>query len=589
MNSLGKGKVILAACESNGYSHEDVNMKHGIFTYHLGNGLLGEAVNDLGDITLPNLYEYLSRKMQNSQKQTPVFKGDITGYIVLGNGIDIRKNVPLTDQTLEEIEQQAKNIVEDYFSNNTSVDFEIWKTHGYKNACASLEPILRWLKKKTEEHPSLSKRPIFSQAYNSSHQRLQQLGTLDIGTITSDGEIIDRLGSGTFGTVYLCKTNDSIHRQALKVFHPQDMGIKDKIARFERGFQAMKQLDHPHIVKVDKYSECPIGFYMDYIEGSNLRDFAGGVDEPDDIINILLYVAEILNHAHGRGVVHRDVKPENIIMHYNKKTSEWIPYLTDFDLAWYSTATQLTKEAIGTVFYAAPEQLAKPTSAQAHNKTTDIYSFGQLAYYTICKSDPVPMGLANNSYSLQNQLNRWGREEAARLFLELFEECTQTNPNRRPQDFLNICDRLFSIKELLKSVTIKDSTQFTNELIYSTIGLSKERRQNDSVFTSLSGQIQIEVFASNKKTEPLGILNLSLTFKPLGRLTLIGHDYAETHSIIYSRIEESLRSLGFPNCKLHSPSSQIYSVNILDVAIGYEGIKQCHKIIMRVINDMEKA
>jgi len=68
----------------------------------------------------------------------------------------------------------------------------------------------------------------------------------------------------------------------------------------------MKQLDHPHIVKVGEYLECPVAFQMDCIDGANLRDFTG--TQSPSILAILTTIAETLQHAHERGVVHRDVK-----------------------------------------------------------------------------------------------------------------------------------------------------------------------------------------------------------------------------------------------------------------------------------------
>ena len=70
-----------------------------------------------------------------------------------------------------------------------------------------------------------------------------------------------------------------------------------------------EQLNHPHIVSVHRYTNCPVGFYMDYIDGPNLRDFGGALTEPPEILALLIQIAETLQHAHGRNVIHRDVKP----------------------------------------------------------------------------------------------------------------------------------------------------------------------------------------------------------------------------------------------------------------------------------------
>src|SRR3990172_845655 len=110
---------------------------------------------------------------------------------------------------------------------------------------------------------------------------------------------------------------------AYKVYHARDLAIAEKVRRFERGYNAMKQLDHPYIVKVRGFTECPLGFYMDFIDGPNLRNFSGTIEEPRSLVNILLAVAETLRHAHRRGVIHRDVKPENIIMNFDVAHSQF--------------------------------------------------------------------------------------------------------------------------------------------------------------------------------------------------------------------------------------------------------------------------
>lgn len=92
-------------------------------------------------------------------------------------------------------------------------------------------------------------------------------------------------------------------------------------------------------VKRHALEDCPLAFTMDFIEGANLRHWVGAADSPADMLSLMLTVADTLRHAHSRGVVHRDVKPENIIVAPDEASRGWVPFLTDFDLAWFSTAT----------------------------------------------------------------------------------------------------------------------------------------------------------------------------------------------------------------------------------------------------------
>ena len=207
-----------------------------------------------------------------------------------------------------------------------------------------------------------------------------------------------------------------------------------------------------------------------------------------------MVIAETLQHAHGRNVIHRDVKPENVLVAFNNEQSRWEPYLTDFDLAWYSTATQVTRDAFGAIFYAAPEQLAKPRSAQAHAKTTDIFAFGQVAYFLATGSDPVPLGAADNVRALSERLGSWGNLEVAEQFRALYESCTQLDPKERPQDFRTVSEALFRVHRGLTDRTPEqsiDAGRFVPELAFALAGLTQQ--QGDShLVTSRSGRTNIE-------------------------------------------------------------------------------------------------
>src|SRR5207249_2805852 len=130
--------------------------------------------------------------------------------------------------------------------------------------------------------------------------------------------------------------------------------------------------------------------------------------EPEKIITLLLRVGETLQHAHGRDVLHRDVKPENILLEFDSE-GEVQPYLTDFDLSWFSTATKLTKvaEGFGSHFYAAPEQMNNPLSPVAHRSTVDSYSFGEVMFFSLCGRDPAAFDLEGNHKALAKFLGTY--------------------------------------------------------------------------------------------------------------------------------------------------------------------------------------
>ena len=352
-STLGTGKILLAACASDETTQELGELSHGVFTFHLLEGLIGPAANFRGIVTPFGLFDYIATKAEEDGFNKPVFKGEQAGSVILGSGLspipqlNLEPASPLdanvSEDAIRQLEQQATLHLNNYLE-QTFVPYENWKTDGYYKATQLLEPIIRWFERTANENPELLARPQFTDAYSEAKARLIQLGAVSEGTFTGQGQVTKRLGAGAFGTVWQVD-QPSGDRLAYKIYHPTEIEVKEKVARFDRGYRAMRQLEHPHIVKVHGDTRCPIGFYMDFIDGPNLRDFAGTVSDAGDILELLIKIAETLQHAHGRNVIHRDVKPENIVLQYDINSQTWIPYLTDFDLAWFSSATQLTTGA----------------------------------------------------------------------------------------------------------------------------------------------------------------------------------------------------------------------------------------------------
>jgi serine/threonine protein kinase len=591
LGTLAEGKILIAACGVDEAAYESDSVGHGVFTFHLLEGLMGAAANLQGVVTPMGLYEYVVQRVTEDGRQTPVWKGEQAGRIILGAGFPAPH--PLTaDQTgvqpalLAAIEQEAKTHLDRYLQ-QVAVPYEEWKMEGFLKASQLLEPLLRWFDRHIREYPELVSRKEFREAHSEAEVRLAQLGALSEGIRTDEGEIVGRLGAGAFGTVWKVERPGRTPL-AYKVYHSNELQIKEKVARFERGYRAMNQLDHPHIVKVHKFTNSPLGFYMDFIDGPNLRQFAGTLTEPCDIIAVLLKAAETLQHAHGRNVLHRDVKPENIVLAFDVESQTWTPYLTDFDLAWFSTATQVTKDAFGAIFYAAPEQLAKPSSRAAHSPTTDIYSFGQLSFFTVAGSDPIPFGSADNRYGLAEMIGNWGVVEAANAFLDLYEQCTRHQPGERPQTFRAVSDRLYQVYRLLRHVDQDeriDAGRFMRELLFAVAGLSEQRRIGPQSFRSLSGRTTITVVAID---EISGRLNATIAFSQ-DYLTLTGVTHHRARQVLNTKLANALR--GYDGV-YHRPGTKgAYEVllDIKHVTRSLRGVDWCRQIITRAIDAIESG
>lgn len=200
-------------------------------------------------------------------------------------------------------------------------------------------------------------------------------------TAVDDSFHIERLlGRGGMGSVYLAREPALDRLVAIKVLPPDRAQSSDLRERFRREARTAAQLSHPNIVPLLTFGEDEglMYFVMGYVEGEALssRLQREGRLQSEDAVRILSELAEALSYAHGRGVVHRDVKPENILLEVPKG----VVRLTDFGVAkGVSGSSSLTTEGavIGTPHYMSPEQAAGRSDVDTRS---DIYSMGALAF-----------------------------------------------------------------------------------------------------------------------------------------------------------------------------------------------------------------
>jgi serine/threonine-protein kinase len=177
--------------------------------------------------------------------------------------------------------------------------------------------------------------------------------------------ILQRLGSGAMGEVYLVEHPRLPRRDALKVLAPQVSADPTYRERFNREAQNAAALSHPNIVAVYDRGEFEgqLWISMAYVEGTDAarlckEQYRKGMP-PEEAVRIVAAVADALDYAHQRGLLHRDVKPANILL-AELDSGGWRAMLADFGIARRvddtSSLTQ-TDMAVGTVAYAAPEQL----------------------------------------------------------------------------------------------------------------------------------------------------------------------------------------------------------------------------------------
>jgi len=219
------------------------------------------------------------------------------------------------------------------------------------------------------------------------------------GATVGHYRIIEKIGAGGMGEVYLAEDTELKRKVALK-FLPSDLcRDEDCRARFKREAQAAAGLKHPNIVTIYEVSEHqrrPF-FAMEYIEGQSLKDIIGceelGLDR---IVDLGLQVCEGLSKAHGAGITHRDIKPSNIAIDADGR-----PKLLDFGLAAIQGTERLTRtgSTLGTIGYMSPEQI----QVKEVDQRSDLFSFGVVLYQMI--ADRMPFKGDTEAATLNSVLN----------------------------------------------------------------------------------------------------------------------------------------------------------------------------------------
>ncbi|WP_366921597.1 Stk1 family PASTA domain-containing Ser/Thr kinase [Metallumcola ferriviriculae] len=190
-------------------------------------------------------------------------------------------------------------------------------------------------------------------------------------------EIIEKLGGGGMSVVY--KGRDTLLNRVvtIKVLREQFASDQDFVRRFEREAQAVASLSHPNIVSIYDVGQQDDAHYLviEYVKGATLKDYIRehaplGIN---DVVGIAIQICDALEHAHENGIIHRDIKPQNILLTPSGRVK-----VTDFGIARASTAATVTYTGsiVGSVHYLSPEQAKGETA----DEKSDIYAAGVVLY-----------------------------------------------------------------------------------------------------------------------------------------------------------------------------------------------------------------
>ncbi len=252
---------------------------------------------------------------------------------------------------------------------------------------------------------------------------------------------LDReLGRGGMGVVYLANEVDLDRPVAIKLLPPDRAGNERLRERFLREARTAAKLSHPNIIPIHAVDDVGgfVFFAMAYVDGETLaeRVRARGPLPPSEAARVLREVTWALAHAHGHGVVHRDVKPENILL--ERATGRAL--VADFGIA--AAEESATGEVTGTPEFMSPEQaLGKAVDARS-----DLYAFGCTAYYVL--SGRLPFRGRTPTEVLAKQVNAVAEPLAVaagalpRRLAQTVERCLAKRPQHRPKSAEEVGEQL---------------------------------------------------------------------------------------------------------------------------------------------------
>ncbi len=283
-----------------------------------------------------------------------------------------------------------------------------------------------------------------------------------IGKTISHYKILEKLGEGGMGEVYLAE-DTKLHRQvALKFLPLQYVSDKDFKVRFKREAQAAAALNHPNIITIHEVAEYENRPYiaMEYVEGVLLKDLIAEKKlSIGKIIDIAMQICEGLAKAHQQGIVHRDIKPQNILIDKDGRVR-----ILDFGLAKLKRDVMLTQPGltVGTVAYMSPEQ----AQGEEVERRSDVFSFGVVLYEMITGQLPFK---GEHEAAIINSIVNETPEPLARYKANVPEELQRMVDKSLAKDkeerYQHADDLLADLRREKKSLEYVKTTQIPPEVV----------------------------------------------------------------------------------------------------------------------------
>lgn len=304
-------------------------------------------------------------------------------------------------------------------------------------------------------------------------------------------QIIEKIGGGGTAIVYKARCTLLNRIVAVKVLRPQFAHDEEFVKRFRREAQASASLSHPNIVGIYDVGQEKSSYYivMEYVAGMTLKEYitSNGPIETKEAFALASEVAEALSHAHENSIIHRDIKPHNILLTHSKKVK-----VTDFGIAKAITSNTVTDQTsssiMGSVHYFSPEQAkGNYTGVQS-----DIYSLGIVMYEMLTGQLPFdgesPISIAIKHIQEKVRPIREIKSDIAEDVADIVEKCLQKNRDTR---YNNVNELNDDIRTWLKFGKVDVE-----------LALDDDLSQQTQVFSSADTKVfnKQEEIKSNKKT-----------------------------------------------------------------------------------------
>lgn len=338
-------------------------------------------------------------------------------------------------------------------------------------------------------------------------------------------EIRELIGIGGMANVYRCYDTVDDREVAIKILKDEYLNNEEFIRRFKNESKAIAVLSHPNIVKVYDVSFGDMIQYivMEYIDGITLKEYINqqGTLSWKETVHLITQILMALSHAHSKGVVHRDIKPQNMML-----LSDGTIKVTDFGIARFSNSTRtMTEQAIGSVHYIAPEQ----AKGDITDGKTDIYSIGVMMYEMLTGKLPFDGDNAVSVALMHLQVIPEAPRTLNPSIPEGIEEITLKAMQKQPMDrYQSAQDMLTDIERFKMNPSVRFEYKYFND--------KQQIKYSDAV--SKGKQSRAEEFAQSGKPQEEEKVRHSIAF-PIIIGILIAAFITAIFGTVYGMIKNS--------------------------------------------------